>query len=206
MRAMMTPPNLPRVPWSRPNARIRMLRISLIDRCRLNPGSTPPTARKRQNWIRDPAWGRMSRLDLGLREWPVSARLSLAARTREGPLLEPIAGTQPCRRDLLFMLRVFGRLPVTDSATRSEGRRPKSLKGGNRGGEFAPAVVWVYGDSAPVDALMFRMFRLRTGTRAEQLLRRWFWSRCAAPEQWSRGERYAFWRSKAVPTVAVGGG
>jgi hypothetical protein len=45
------------------------------------------------------------------------------------------------------MLRVFGRLPVTDSATGSEGRRPKSLRGGNRG-EFAPAVVSVYGDLA----------------------------------------------------------
>ena len=43
------------------------------------------------------------------------------------------------------MLRVFGRLPFTDSARRSEGRRPKSLRGGNRG-EFAPAVVSVYGD------------------------------------------------------------
>jgi hypothetical protein len=45
------------------------------------------------------------------------------------------------------MLRVFGRLPVTDSSRRSEGRRPKSLKGGNRG-EFAAAVVSVYGDLA----------------------------------------------------------
>jgi hypothetical protein len=45
------------------------------------------------------------------------------------------------------MLRVFGRLPLTDSARRSEGRRPKSLRGGNRG-EFAPAVVSVYGDLA----------------------------------------------------------
>jgi hypothetical protein len=32
VRAMMTPPNLPSIPWGRPNARIRMLRISLIDR------------------------------------------------------------------------------------------------------------------------------------------------------------------------------
>jgi hypothetical protein len=45
------------------------------------------------------------------------------------------------------MLRVFGRLPFTDSARRSEGRRPKSLRGGNRG-EFALAVVSVYGDLA----------------------------------------------------------
>jgi hypothetical protein len=47
------------------------------------------------------------------------------------------------------MLRVFGRLPVTDSGDALEGRRPKSLRGGNRG-EFAPAVVSVYGDLAPM--------------------------------------------------------
>ena len=43
------------------------------------------------------------------------------------------------------------------------GRRPKSLEGGNRG-EFAPAVVSVYGDLAPVHALIFRF---RTGTTGE---------------------------------------
>jgi hypothetical protein len=64
-------------------------------------------------------------------------------------LPELIAGTQPCRREPLFLLRVFGRLPVTDSGDALEGRRPKSLRGGNRG-EFAPAVVSVYGDLAPM--------------------------------------------------------
>jgi hypothetical protein len=59
------------------------------------------------------------------------------------------AGAQLGRQELVFMLRVFGRLLVTVSATRSEGRRPKSLRGGNRG-EFAPAVVSVYGDLAPI--------------------------------------------------------
>ena len=61
------------------------------------------------------------------------------------------------------MLRVFGRLPLTDSARRSEGRRPKSLRGGNRG-EFAPAVVSVYGDLASVEALILRF---GTGTTVE---------------------------------------
>src|SRR6516164_5439650 len=49
---------------------------------------------------------------------------------------EPAADARPRGWGLLFLLRVFGRLPVTDSATRSEGRRPKSLRGGNRGGRM----------------------------------------------------------------------
>ena len=54
----------------------------------------------------------------------------------EGPLTEPTAAAQHGRRERLKVLRVFGRLPVTDSATRSRGRRPKSLRGGNRGGSL----------------------------------------------------------------------
>src|SRR5262245_36787721 len=74
-------------------------------------------------------------------ELAANPQLSLARGIApERPLL--------CRRpNSEIMLRVFGRLPVTDSATRCEGRRPKSLRGGNRG-EFAPAVVSVYGDLA----------------------------------------------------------
>jgi hypothetical protein len=48
------------------------------------------------------------------------------------------------------MLRVFGRLPVTDSATRSEGKRPKSLRGGNRGGVCAGGGVGLWGFSVDV--------------------------------------------------------
>jgi hypothetical protein len=44
------------------------------------------------------------------------------------------------------------------------GRRPKSLEGGNRGGELAPAVVSGYGDLAPVFDLSFHFGR---GTAAE---------------------------------------
>jgi hypothetical protein len=47
-----------------------------------------------------------------------------------------------------------------------EGRRPKSLEGGTAG-EFAPAVVSVYGDLAPVRALIFRF---RTGMTGETLV------------------------------------
>ena len=47
------------------------------------------------------------------------------------------------------MLRVFGRLPVTDSATRSRAGVRKA-SGEETAGEFAPAVVSVYGDSVDV--------------------------------------------------------
>ena len=50
---------------------------------------------------------------------------------------------------LLFLLRVFGRLPVTDSATRSRAGVRKA-SGEETAGEFAPAVVSVYGDLAPM--------------------------------------------------------
>ena len=75
------------------------------------------------------------------------ALFPLAAAYGEVLFTEPIAGAQPWRPEPSFVLRVFGHLPFTDSARRSEGRRPKSLRGGNRG-EFAAAVVSVYGDLA----------------------------------------------------------
>jgi hypothetical protein len=68
----------------------------------------------------------------------------------EGPLTEPTAAAQHGRRERLKVLRVFGRLPVTDSATRSRGRRPKSLRGGNRGGVCAGGGVGQWGFSADV--------------------------------------------------------
>ena len=64
--------------------------------------------------------------------------------------LKPTTAAEPCRRELLFMLRVFGRLPVTDRAARSEGRRPKSLRGGNRGGVCGGSGVGLWGFSACV--------------------------------------------------------
>src|ERR1700730_6807660 len=101
----------------------------------------------------------------------------------------------------LFLLRVFGRVPVTGMMRYSEAGARKASRE-ETAGEFAPAVVSVYGDLAPVYTLIFG---LRTGTTAEQLPRRGFWSPCAGSERWSRGERSAFWRSKAALTVAVGG-
>jgi hypothetical protein len=42
----------------------------------------------------------------------------IAERPGEGRLTQPTAAFQPSQAEPLFMLRVFGRLPVTDSATR----------------------------------------------------------------------------------------
>ena len=48
------------------------------------------------------------------------------------------------------MLRVFGRLPVTGVSEILGGRRPKSLKGGNRGGVCVDSGVGLWGFSAAV--------------------------------------------------------
>jgi hypothetical protein len=58
---------------------------------------------------------------------------------------------------------VIGRLPFTDVMGFSEAGVRKASRE-ETAGEFAPAVVSVYGDLAPVYALIFRF---RTGTRAE---------------------------------------
>src|SRR6516225_9863173 len=69
-------------------------------------------------------------------------------RPCEGPLTEPTPPVQHLSGERVFVLRVFGRLPVTDSAARSEGRRPKSLRGGNRGGVCGGSGVGLWGLSA----------------------------------------------------------
>jgi hypothetical protein len=74
-------------------------------------------------------------------------QLAHSRASGEGPLTEPPPATQPGPRGLVFMLRVFGRLPVTDSATRSEAGVRKA-SGEETAREFAPAVVSVYGDLA----------------------------------------------------------
>ena len=68
-------------------------------------------------------------------------------RQQQRTAFELTAAAQPWRREPLFMLRVFGRLPVTDSATRSRAGVRKA-SGEETAGEFAPAVVSVYGDLA----------------------------------------------------------
>jgi hypothetical protein len=75
-------------------------------------------------------------------------RLSLVApRPREGPLTEPIAGAQPRLRELVFLLRVFGRLPDTGVSERTEAGVRKA-SGEETAGELSPAVVSGYGDLA----------------------------------------------------------
>ena len=61
------------------------------------------------------------------------------------------------------MLRVFGRLPVTDSATRPRAGVRKASRE-ETAGEFASTVVSVYGDLAPLYAVILRF---RTGTTVE---------------------------------------
>ena len=72
-----------------------------------------------------------------------------AERLGEGPLTERTAGVQPARRKCALMLRVFGRLPVSDVMRCSEAGVRKA-SGEETAGEFAPAVVSVYGDLAPM--------------------------------------------------------
>src|SRR6516162_7737676 len=66
-------------------------------------------------------------------------------RPCEGPLIEPTPPVQHLSGERVFVLRAFGRLPVTDSAARSEGRRPKSLGGGNRGRVCGGSGVGLWG-------------------------------------------------------------
>src|SRR5215467_972760 len=76
-------------------------------------------------------------------------------RPCEGPLTEPTSPVQHLSGERVFVLRVFGRLPVTDSAARSEGRRPKSLRGGNRGGVCGGSGVGLWRFSACVCPHLF---------------------------------------------------
>jgi len=103
-----------------------------------------PTRGERQLWARSLPPGRGPANGWNRRVSPV------AVRPGEGPLTERTAGVQPARREQVFMLRVFGRLPGTDSAARSEGRRPKTLRGGNRGGVCGGSGVGLWGFSACV--------------------------------------------------------
>ena len=67
----------------------------------------------------------------------------------EGLFTERTAGVQPVRREQVFMLRVFGRLPVS-GVTRCSEAGVRKASGEETAGEFAPAVVSVYGDLACV--------------------------------------------------------
>src|SRR5260370_41003249 len=100
---------------------------------------------------------------------------------------------------------VKGFSDACQAQARGDARRQASEKprGRKPRGEFAPAVVSVYGDLAPVHALIFRF---QTGMTGEYSPRRWVWPPCAGSEGWSCRERSAFSRSKAALRVAVGGG
>jgi len=73
----------------------------------------------------------------------------VAAGAGEGRLTERIAGVQPVRWKLAFMLRVFGRLPVS-GVTRCSEAGVRKASGEETAGKFRPAVVSVYGDLACV--------------------------------------------------------
>src|SRR5215472_7358563 len=62
-------------------------------------------------------------------------------------LLKPTTATQTWRREPLFMLRVFGRLPITDVTRYSEAGVRKA-SGEETAGEFAPTLVSIYGEFA----------------------------------------------------------
>src|SRR5262249_34411956 len=84
---------------------------------------------------------------------PMNGRLGrvspIAMRPSEGRLTDPIAAAQPRRHEPVFMLRVFGRLPVS-GVTRCSEAGVRKASGEETAGEFAPAVVSVYGDLACV--------------------------------------------------------
>src|SRR5215831_9038398 len=73
----------------------------------------------------------------------------VALGSGRGLLSDYIAGAQSERRQPLFMLRLFGRLPVSGVTRCSEAGVRKAL-GEETAGKFAPAVVSVYGDLACV--------------------------------------------------------
>ena len=65
----------------------------------------------------------------------------------KGPLSKATAVSQPCLPELVFMLRVFGRLPITDVTRYSEAGVRKA-SGEETAGEFAATLVSIYGEFA----------------------------------------------------------
>ena len=73
----------------------------------------------------------------------------IAPNPGEGLLTEPTPAVRPRSGERVFMLRVFGRLPVS-GVTRCSEAGVRKASGEETAGEFAPAVVSVYGDLACV--------------------------------------------------------
>src|SRR5215472_4945595 len=72
---------------------------------------------------------------------------SVAARAGECPLTETDSGCLAGEAKLVFLLRVFGRLPITDVTRYSEAGVRKA-SGEETAGEFAPTLVSIYGEFA----------------------------------------------------------
>src|SRR5215471_9445747 len=73
----------------------------------------------------------------------------VAERRGQGRLTEPLTDAQFQRRERVFVLRVFGRLPVS-GVTRCSEAGVRKASGEETAGKFRPAVVSVYGDLACV--------------------------------------------------------
>ena len=68
-------------------------------------------------------------------------------RVQASLLTGPTAAAQAYRRQLVLMLRVFGRLPITD-VTRFSEAGVRKASGEETAGEFAPTLVSIYGEFA----------------------------------------------------------
>ena len=98
---------------------------------------------------------RSDHLTGGPGDGPMAKHL-MSARHQPGRSAGPSEGLNPTLlghsaslSEWLFLLRVFGRLPVTDMR-RARGQASEKPQGRKPRGEFAPAVVSVYGDLAPM--------------------------------------------------------
>jgi hypothetical protein len=125
----------------------------------------------------------------------------VAPRSGDGLLTEPIAGARPGHQELVFMLRVFGRLPDTGVSECTEAGVGKASRE-ETAGELSPAVVSVYGDLAAAFDLIWG---LRTRAPAAPVARCCGWSPWAGSGGRCRAERCAIWRPKWALTVAIGG-
>ena len=70
----------------------------------------------------------------------------------KGPLSKPTTAAQPRRREPLLMLRVFGRLPVTDSGAHSRAGVGKASGEETAGGVCAGSGVGLWGFSVDLGA------------------------------------------------------
>ena len=129
-------------------------------------------------------------------------RISLVAgRPGQGPVTEPIAASQPGQEEPPFMLRLFGRLPVSGVTRCSEAGVRKASGGETAGGVCAGSGVGLWRFSL----CMPRSLEIERGSRPSNHRGVGF-GRSAGSERWSCSERSPFWRSTAGLTVAIGGG